>query len=392
MGFAFALTADQKQALNEIVADLRAPRPMRRLLTGDVGCGKSICFQILAVACQRIGRRAVILALGQLMLEQMLAEFERFFPGTPVAAVSAGRKPGRAALAANPILVGTTALLTWCRKHEHLADLLVVDEQHRHSREIREALLAPHTNLLKASATPIPRSLALVTHGGMDVSTLKQSPVAKRIETRIVLGTEERRLVDFVRRALDAGWRLAVVYGRVNEDDEGELRSVQKELAGWEKRFPGKVGVVHGRLSERKKEAVIRRMREGTISLLVASTVIELGLTLPSLRALVVVNAERFGLATLHQLRGRVAREGGPGKFLMFLPKDVGEDARQRLEALVATGDGFALAEMDMQARGFGDLSSESEAQTGRHEGLFYGLTVTPADLEQAQALTAIGG
>jgi ATP-dependent DNA helicase RecG len=385
----FPLTSDQRTAINEIVVDLRADRPMRRLLTGDVGCGKSICFQLPAAACQRIGRKVAILAPNQLIAEQLAREFVARFPGTPVEAVTAERKPQAASLECNPILIGTTALLAWAKTAAYTPDFLVVDEQHKHSRELREALAGEHTNLLEATATPIPRSLALVTHGGMDVSTIKEAPVAKTIETRVVTGIEEERLVDFVRRAVAGNWQVAVVYGRVEDDEDSDVRSIDAELHAWEKRFPGRVGVVHGRMKEAEKEAVLRRMRSHEISVLVSSTVIELGLTLPSLRAMVVVNAEMFGLSTLHQLRGRVARDGGRGKFLMFLPKDVSQAAQERLNALVETNDGFALAEMDMAMRGFGDLSSASTEQTGTSDTLFAGLTVTPSDLEEARRLLA---
>lgn len=178
-----------------------------------------------------------------------------------------------------------------------------------------------------------------------------------------------------------------MVYGRVEDDENTELRSIEAELGIWEQRFPGRVGVLHGRMRDEEKESVIRRMRDGKISLLVSSIVIELGLTLPSLKAMVVVNAEMFGLSTLHQLRGRVARAGGRGKFLMFLPKDVREEARGRLNTMVETDDGFAIAERDMTTRGFGDLTAEAEDQTGACATLFTGVVVTPTDLQEASAV-----
>lgn len=170
----FQLTDDQRGVINDIVADLRSPRPMRRLLTGDVGSGKSLCFQIPAAACQAIGKKAAILAPNLLIADQIAEEISRLFPGTPVATVTKDRKPHKTDLEANPILVGTTALLAWSAKHGHVPDLLVVDEQHKHSRRIREAVAGSHTNLIEASATPIPRSLALITHGGMEVSAIKE--------------------------------------------------------------------------------------------------------------------------------------------------------------------------------------------------------------------------
>ena len=385
----FPLTSDQRQAINDVVVDLRSDRPMRRLLTGDVGCGKSLCFQIPAVACQRIGKRAAILAPNELIAEQLAEEIAVRFQGAPVLTVTGDKKPEASWQAENPILVGTTALLHWAKRVGYTPDFLVVDEQHKHSRDIREALAGQHTNLLEATATPIPRSLALVSHGGMDVSTIKESPVSKTIDTRIVTGIEEERLVDFVGRAIAGSWQVAVVYGRVADDESSDVRSIEAELRTWEKRFPGRVGVVHGKMKDADKDAVIRRMRNREISLLVSSTVIELGLTLPSLRAMVVVNAELFGLSTLHQLRGRVARDGGRGKLLMFTPSDVGEEATRRLEALISTSDGFALAEMDMTMRGFGNLSADSDEQSGGSATLFPGLTITPADLEEAAALVA---
>lgn len=267
----FPLTSDQRKAINEVVVDLRSDRPMRRLLTGDVGCGKSLCFQIPAVACQRVGKKAAILAPNQLIVDQIANELAAWFPCTQLVTVTGEKKPTPSSLDKNPIIVGTTALLGWAKTVGYVPDFLIVDEQHKHSREIREAIAGQHTNLLEATATPIPRSLALVRHSGMDVSTIREAPVAKSIDTRVVTGIEEKRLVDFVSRAVAAGWQVAVVYGRVEDGEDSDIRSIDVELHAWEKRFPGRVGVVHGRLRDAEKEGVIRCMRNGEISVLVSS-------------------------------------------------------------------------------------------------------------------------
>lgn len=377
----FPLTQDQRTAVDEIVADLRSAYPMRRLLSGDVGTGKSITFMLPAVLAYDAGAEVAILAPSQLVVEQLARELRETFPGLPVCEVLSGGKLGEG------IAVGTTALTSAARKARKTFDLVITDEQHKFSVEQKAALVSKHTNVLEATATAIPRTLALVNFGGMDVSILRQSPVRKNIVTRLTREEDMPRITRFVGEALERGGQVAVVYPLVNgaAAKEGEqLSSVVAAGAEWERLFPGRVGVLHGRLSPDEKKAVIESMHAGRISILVSSLVIEVGVTLPSLRVMVVMHPDRHGLSQLHQLRGRVARKGGNGYMFLHATAELQPEAQDRLQLLVECSDGFTLAERDMDMRGFGDVEDDSESQTGSTRTLFWGVNLSHRELEEA--------
>lgn len=385
----YALTQDQRKAVGEIVDDLRSPYPMRRLLSGDVGTGKTVTYMIPAVAARQAGASVAILTPNQLLVSQIAGELRQYFPDCPVYEV---KKGDRGKLPADAILVGTTALLKRVQKDKLSLNLVVVDEQHKLSQGQREALVEAGTNLLEATATAIPRSLALVTHGGMDVSVLRECPVEKRINTGIVPAHNKGKLLDFIRKVAADGGQVAVIYPLVaNDKDDDPVTedgsqpakrlSVAEAAIFWEKLMPGRVGVLHGKMEEAEKADVIERMKRREFDVLVSSSVIEIGITLPDLRSLVVYDAEGYGVAQLHQMRGRVARHGGGGAFLMYLPRPVERETMERLQLLVDHRDGFALAEQDMEQRGFGDLSGELDQQAGRSRTLFIGLKLMPADV-----------
>lgn len=378
------LAPEQTQSINEIVSDLERPYPMRRLLSGDVGCGKTVTFLIPLLAARATGARCAILVPNTLLVDQVTREINEYFANSGVNnpfVIVTGSKKTLPNLDGNPILIGTSALINRMAGNNWKPDFLVVDEQHKWSRQMREDLAAEHTNILEATATCIPRSAALVTHGGMDVSILKTAPVQKKITSRIVTVEEKGRLFEHLRKVMEAGGQIAIIYPRVEESDNAK-KAVESAWALWERLFPGKVGRLHGKMSEIEKKDVIDRMKKGGYQAIISSTVIEAGLTIPSLRALAVVSAERYGVSTLHQMRGRVARLGGAGSFFLYLPDEISEDSRERLELLVQHDDGFTLAEKDMEIRGFGDLSGDSDEQSGTaRSGLFYGVKVLPHDL-----------
>lgn len=388
----WALTGDQKRAIRDICHDLANAHPMRRVLSGDVGSGKTYAYMLPAVAAQRLGALVCVLTPNSLLVDQLAGELARFFPDVPVVRVTGGSS-GAIDLSGNPLLIGTTALLDRLRKLGVTPAFTIVDEQHRFSVDQKTQLAAAETNLLEATATPIPRTTALVTHAGMDVSIIRESPVDKTIVSHIV-GADDAsrvRLRSHTRRVIDAGGQVAVVYPMV-DDKEQERKSVIAEYERWAERFPGRVGLLHGRLKDKEKAEVIERLKSGELSICVTTTVIELGLTLPSLKSVVVVHAERYGVSQLHQLRGRVARHGGIGHFFMYLPEPVGDEARARLQLVEALHDGFALAERDAEVRGYGDFSGEhAERQHGASKTLFFGLLLRPDDLQEV-ALRLTGG
>jgi ATP-dependent DNA helicase RecG len=262
-------------------------------------------------------------------------------------------------------------------------DFVVIDEQQRFSVSQKAELTDARTNLLEATATPIPRTTALVTHGGLDVSILRESPVSKNVQTRIVAAGEARRLFEHTAKIIASGGQVAVVYPVVR-DRKREHKSVAKAYERWSKEFPNKVGIVHGDLSEAEKSAAIAKLRSGKHQVGVVSSIIEIGLTLPLLKSMIIVNPEVYGVSTLHQFRGRLARKGGVGYYFLFTPDEVSPESYARLRLVVECSDGFELAERDAQMRGYGDLFEDSDRQHGKSNStLFIGASLTPQDIHQ---------
>ena len=379
------LTRDQENAISEIVADLRSERPARRLLSGDVGTGKTLPIVITALAAQRVGAKVAIMVPNEPLVEQVAREIIDVFPETDVVSVTGRAR--KSAIAGNPILIGTTALVHRLKADPHWTpDYLVIDEQHKQSTNARAALVANHTNVLEATATAIPRTTALATYGDMDLSILRESPVVKKITSHLLGPTDKRRVLDCISRVIEAGSQAAVVYPLVDADAEKNPKSsVMQTIDEWEKYFPGKVLYIHGKMKPADKIAAINEFKENKKSLIAASSIIEVGLTAVNLRVLLIVSPERYGVAQLHQLRGRLARKGGAGLFFMMLDNpNVGQETIDRLNLLVKFSDGFTLAEHDAEMRGFGDLSENGENQHGDSKGIFRGVKLSPSEVVKA--------
>lgn len=377
------LTDDQRRAIRDICADLNRPFPMRRVLSGDVGCGKTFAYMLPALAAQKSGALVVVLTANSLLVGQFVQECQEIFGDEfPVVGVT-GASRKAIDLSNNPILVGTTALLDRLRKLNLTPALLVVDEQQKFSVDQKVALAVPQTNLLEATATAIPRTTALVTHGSMDVSIIRTCPVEKEIKSLIVDQKDGKRLFTHTREVIDRGGQAAVVYPIV-DDPKQERASVMAAFKRWNAEFPDQVGLIYGGMKDAEKHETIRRLKAGELAVCICTTVIELGLTMPSLKSVVVVHAERYGVSQLHQLRGRVARLGGKGYFFMYLPRAIGEDTMARLRLVESIGDGFLLAERDAEMRGYGDLSEDAERQHGTSRSLlFFGLDLRPDEIGQ---------
>lgn len=380
------LTGDQKRAIDEILADLRSGFPMMRLLSGDVGRGKTIpavaAVASTWLAAQKSGQEvkvAVVLPNGNLV-KQFIGQIERFFPEVRMEAIVNGRK---SKIDHSAVLVGTSAI-TFLKDYK--ADLLVIDEQHKFSREQREMVSAPHTNILEATATAIPRSIALITHGGMDVSILRDSPVQKDIRTHLVDFDSRGMIYDALDKCVAEGKRALLIYPMVNESDEIEATTVAEGHADWSSVYGDRVGMVHGKMKQEEKDAAVQAMRDGDISILVASSIVEVGLDIPDIVVEVVVSPDRYGMNQLHQMRGRLARNGGRGDMYLYPEKEVSEEALARLVALVELNDGFRIAEADMELRGFGDLGADSDEQTGASEVTLRGITIMPSDFSDMNA------
>ncbi|MGH9519234.1 MAG: ATP-dependent DNA helicase RecG [Terriglobales bacterium] len=363
----FHPTQDQKQVLREIAADLGSGRPMRRLLQGDVGSGKTIvALQAAAIAMEN-GFQVALMAPTQILAEQHYLYARARMPHYRVALVTAASRPGRGQ--APQLAIGTQALLQdsfpWTR-----LGLVVVDEQHRFGVLQRFQLMqrgAAPVHLLVMTATPIPRTLGLALYGDLDTSAIRHGPPgAMPIVTRLVPEARAAELYEFVRRLLRGGRQAYFVYPLIEESEVLDLKPALRMFEQLRRVYAEfRVGILHGRLSQDEKSAVMDAFRAGKIQVLVATTVVEVGLDVPNATVMVIEHAERFGIAQLHQLRGRVGRPQPPGSappsaarsccFLLHAD-DCGELAQRRLQAVAATRDGFALAEVDLRLRGPGEF------------------------------------
>lgn len=376
-GLPFSLTHEQSQAIDEILADLGRPVAMARLLTGDVGTGKTAVYGVAVMTAVDAGARAAILMPNVALARQVHDEFRSWWPDCNAVLVTGGRASGNL-LESAPLVIGTTALLN---RQIGARDLLVVDEQQKFSHAQRARLSEGHR--LEVSATCIPRTQALASMGLSDVSTLTCGHVVKTIDTRLWDVTQRRALFEACRATVTAGSQLAIVYplrGDKGTEDTETVRSAIQAYQHWEHLFPGRVRAVHGGMSDAEKQACLADMREDRADVLITTTLIEVGLTLPRLRRMLVVDAKRYGLTTLHQLRGRLARTGGSGWFDLYLPdEDLPAATIERLACLTKTQDGFELAEMDLSLRGMGTLDGGQQAGSG--QGFLVGGKIDYADI-----------
>ena len=363
----FALTEAQKRALREIAADLASGRAMARLLQGDVGSGKTIVagLALLLAACQ--GAQGALMAPTEILAEQHAATLASWLEKAGVrVALLTGRVrsgPRRALLAALEagdidVLVGTHALIESPVRFRRLG-LVVVDEQHRFGVAHRARLFRKGENphVLVMTATPIPRSLAWAIYGELDVTVLDEKPPGRgTIRTRLRAESDRERVYRFAAERVRAGERAYVVVPAI-EAGEAEIAATRDTADRVASAAPGTpIAILHGRMPAEERAQALAEFAAGRAGILVSTTVVEVGVDVPEATVMIVENAERFGLAQLHQLRGRVGRSSRPSWCALILGDRAGEEARQRLAILESTSDGFVIAEKDLQARGPGDL------------------------------------
>ncbi len=369
----FKPTGAQFRALGEIAADLERPIPMNRLLQGDVGSGKTIVALEAAAIVIENGWQAALMAPTEILAVQHYLAAGKILgrAGYRVELLISGMKPAekRAALdrlhaGEAQLIVGTHALLE-PHVQFHRLGLVVVDEQHRFGvlqrKELMEKGTAP--DVLVMTATPIPRTLSLTLYGDLDVSVIDEMPPGRApVATRISSESNLPGVWDFLRREMDAGRQAYVVYPVIEQSkSEESARSLKAAIVEFERLrstiFPNRhVGLLHGRLKSEEKEAVMEDFRKHGIDLLVATTVIEVGVDVPNATVMVIEHADRFGLSQLHQLRGRIGRGGAKGTCFLIAPRNPSDDARVRLEAMVRTTNGFEIAETDLKLRGPGEF------------------------------------
>ena len=369
--FPFPLSMEQEVAIKDIIKRIQSPGVLRHCLSGDVGTGKTAVYFTVAAAMVAAGGRVVVMLPNEPLAQQIANEFRALWSLINVTYVS-GSNTDAGDLSQARLLVGTQALLF---RDIGTIDLLIVDEQQKFSRQQREEMLTEGTHLLEVSATCIPRSQALLRFGAISMSRLHQGHVQKTITTRIWRSTERPMAMSDIRDTIDQGGKVIVVYPKRVTDDTSSvlLPSADEAFHQWNRLFPDLVRLAHGGLDEEENAVAIRDMVEGAGAILISTSLIEVGINIPNLRRIVVVHAERFGLSTLHQIRGRVAREGGEGFCDLILPFKVKEEVEERLQILCDSNDGFVVAEADMKIRGFGDLSSVSSKQSGSDETFLYG-------------------
>jgi ATP-dependent DNA helicase RecG len=363
----YALTASQRQAAAAITDDLRQPVRMLRLLQGDVGSGKTVVALLAAAAVTEAGKQAALMAPTEILARQHIKTIAPLAERAGLRiAILTGREKGKerrdilARLAAGEIdfLVGTHALIQDDVVFKALA-LAVVDEQHRFGVRERLALTAKGeaVDVLVLSATPIPRTLVLTYFGDMDVSELREKPAGRQpIDTRALPDSRLSEVIDAVGRALAAGKLVYWICPLVEESEAIDLTDAEARFQSLKARFGDKVGLVHGKMRGTEKDHVMAQFATGEVGLLVATTVVEVGVDVPAATIMVIENAERFGLAQLHQLRGRIGRGSEASTCLLLYREPLNDMSRARLKVIRETTDGFRIAEEDLKLRGEGDV------------------------------------
>jgi ATP-dependent DNA helicase RecG len=363
----FALTGPQRLAIAEIAADMAQPHRMMRLLQGDVGSGKTVVALLAMLAAVESGGQAALMAPTEILARQHHATLQRHAAAANVEiGFLTGREKGRArasmlaslASGLTPVVVGTHALLQPDVEFRDLA-LVVIDEQHRFGVEQRLALSAKgrDADTLLMSATPIPRTLMMTAYGDLDVSRLTEKPPGRRpVDTRTVALERLDEVVAAVARALAQRAKVYWICPMVEESETADLAAVEERHRALAPLSPGRVGLVHGRMKAHDKDSAMAAFAGSEIDLLVATTVIEVGVDVPDATVMVIEHAERFGLAQLHQLRGRIGRGDKPSTCLLLYQSPLGAVAKRRLEILRETEDGFRIAEEDLRLRGAGEV------------------------------------
>ena len=382
----FQLTRAQTNVLREIRADMGGAHPMRRLLQGDVGSGKTVVAACTALMALESGFNVALMAPTEILAEQHFRNFQKWFeplgvkvelqtgsrktfniqhPTSNIQRLAGGVQDTAHITHHASLFIGTHALIESGFAPENLG-LVIIDEQHKFGVAQREQLLRKgnYPHLLVMTATPIPRTLGLTLYGDLDVSVIDEMPAGRgRVKTFVRGANTLPKVWEFIRKKITAGHQAYVVYPRVEEQDTtNEIKAVTKEFENVRRALaPFRVGLLHGRLKGREKEDVMAAFRANEIQALVATALIEVGLDVANATVMLVENAERFGLAQLHQLRGRIGR-GANESFCILISNARTGEARERLQVLAETTDGFRIAEMDLKLRGPGELLGQRQS------------------------------
>jgi ATP-dependent DNA helicase RecG len=368
----FALTGAQERAIEEIRGDLASSRPMNRMLQGDVGSGKTFVALAAILIAIESGCQAALMAPTQILAEQHYLNFRRWLEPLElrIALRTATRKEDgflplfAGAEEAPQILIGTHALLS---DDDSMTNpgLIVIDEQHKFGVEQRARLVRKGSapDVMVMTATPIPRTLTMTVYGDLDVSILDEIPAGRQpIVTAVSEEPDTTQVVSFLKEQFAAGRQAYLVFPLVEESEALDVRAATEEFEKWKARLPGhEIALLHGRVNPAEKEAVMERFRRGEVRALCATSVIEVGVDVPNATVMIVFDAGRFGLAQLHQLRGRVGR-GAHKSYCLLVAGSKDPEILERLRTLVKTTDGFAVAEADLRLRGPGDVLGTAQS------------------------------
>lgn len=358
----FKLTSAQQKVINEILEDMKKPVPMNRLLQGDVGSGKTVVAVAAMLAGIECGYQAALMAPTEILAEQHYLNISSLLKGLPVNILiytsSYSKHSNLISSGAVNLIIGTHALIQEDIHFKNLG-IVVIDEQHRFG-VIQRAMLKKkglNPDTLVMTATPIPRTMALTVYGDLDYSILDELPAGRKpVLTKVIEPENKKIIYKMIDEEVSSGGQVYVVYPLIEESETMDLKSATQGYEGLKKLFPQyKVALIHGKMSAKQREEIMKQFRNGDIHILVATTVIEVGVDVPNATLMIIIHAERFGLAQLHQLRGRVGRGLRPSKCIL-LPYKLTEEAKLRLRAIVNYSDGFKIAEEDMKIRGPGEL------------------------------------
>ena len=361
----FDLTGAQKRSIKEIIADMRSPRPMNRLLQGDVGSGKTFVAMAAMLLAIDSGCQAALMAPTQILAEQHYLTFQKWL--TPLGvrlSLRTGNREENSHEEQAQIIIGTHALLF---QEQAFSDLgfVVIDEQHKFGVSQRARLIShgKKPDVLVMTATPIPRTLTLTLYGDLDVSVLDERPANRgKIITALRNNPKVSEITKFIKGHLDAGRQTYLVYPLVEESESVKAESASEAFEKWSKRLkPHQTGLLHGKMPAEEKEQIMQQFRANELHALVATSVIEVGVDVPNANIMIIHHAERYGLAQLHQLRGRIGR-GEHKSYCVLLTDSKTPEALEKLQALVDSNDGFVIAEVDLKLRGPGDVLGTAQS------------------------------
>jgi ATP-dependent DNA helicase RecG len=376
----FELTGAQKRVIKEIRKDVGSGKQMNRLLQGDVGSGKTMAALMMMLIAKDNGFQSCMMAPTEILAMQHYNSVEKFLGDMPVKVkllTGSTKKADRTEIheeLANgslDILIGTHALLEDIVQFKNLG-IVVIDEQHRFGVTQRAAMwrknyIPPH--ILVMTATPIPRTLAMTVYGDLDVSVIDELPPGRKpVRTLHYYDNRRAELYEFIRKEIALGRQVYIVYPLISESEKLDYKNLEEGFEHVKAAFPSpayRVGMVHGRMKVADKEAEMKLFKKGETHILVATTVIEVGVDVPNASVMIIESAERFGLSQLHQLRGRVGRGAEQSYCLLISGFKLGVESRKRIETLVATNDGFEIAEADLKLRGPGDIEGTQQSGIG---------------------------